>query len=1472
VGRVGDPAFPGNAEQAEKTRRGLTRDITERQARVNDDPGFLFDVAKIGVLVIGGALLGRTVMRRDWAVAAAHNLGVGARQVTAPVSGFIRGFMDELAGVTARAPRPIRTFDLMEQLAEALAVKEQARAAGKTPAEIQAIIQAARDGVRRRGFDDLDRAGLNRFRPATVSDILAEGSQLPKAMDPRGFAVLKEAHAAGMVSGQTRLTRGYGGIGGLLVEGEKAVGARQFVDTRWTSPRNVLSSAYNLARNVTVPFTGFRPADLIAAVLRPFGEGHFAGQVGRELELSKGVEAGKGLNFVVGGRLLRENRNGVFDVVAENVRLSKIGRVGQAHMERYGASQGYLGSDLQSRIDKGGRGGFKGFLDWLQHKTGTGSEYRTRDSALKTMVWDPLQRREHGVVKSRPHVEQRINLSFLDRYKVQREAVAAGLDPERALNAAAVNKRGTGQLSFLDKVKAHFDIRGRGVVVKPGSSLPYTEDDMPVRGVEFVGKLGGRRGAVAGDAVAPTVFGEISNPATVPNEFYGYLGKGRGLVADPMAWLKGQAEAAIDLLHYGTNRLNDLFGATAHVGFRPSVGKGIGGGLLGFGKNLAKMYGIAYGAEAGLEYANYADYLFQSTIGSVLPEKWDSPKNIAIRAYQGAQLARHGLRDITGVSAAQRYSEDLMPGSMDSGLSFLARTVLPTAVGAAKRGIPGVKVGLAAAALIGGSDPGKSTSDALAEFQGEKLVPIRKSRWWALGRQPFEGGQIDHYEPHWTHRELSDFRYTSTQFGSKGEYFRDISRIPTPHNFFGLKPVFQEGGFFGGGDLHLAKKHQFDRPYPDTPGINKDEAMLMANYLSTRGPYDAPLAAGQRLGYGTAGTMPEGTQEQHGMLGAIQAAGSELSELAGVYKFAFWDLPGMSAGLPPKLASYNTIGSKARAYWDSNLGGMLGMTELYRRFVSKDEAEQGMNPIPNLMPTWLPGMRSDLESDRQSSKDFTLGDAYAKIPHGEFRLPGEAYERMYRLHSSTPGVYDAMDRFMVLSDVAPNSTSYKQYRAIVEGWASAGVLDSYWATKFKITKNQVSEKMKRYEFYDRRFSGLITDPHPDVTADKYNLIEKAVGAGWEVFSHDILPEAGKIVPFGGSISDKLLPTFSPVEHLQRFQVYGEEFSDWRNPWKSIIRPKMDTLTASNPLTATAGGAVWGLAMGSNPMAAAAMALTGGALLGGRSAARVISTGEWSGGWIPDHRQKQWELEEYFDNLQYVKGTMLQQRATAVGDEGLANYYRDMRNRTTASINYQADSKSFMRQAVRGLSREERGYFKDISRMPDEAQEAALKYLPPQMRPSIIKASGRMNDSKFNNYRSFMRMNSDARVASYFSQVGIPDASWGGWHPDVPMDAIKLKMVNAGVNSTAADYHKFSLYDEHIYRASKFEGLGVPQVGSLSFDREDGSGSNLTRVLRDAGFQNVRVRKMFGPHRDSVDWNVNHSTWDQVRETIGGMFR
>lgn len=85
----------------------------------------------------------------------------------------------------------------------------------------------------------------------------------------------------------------------------------------------------------------------------------------------------------------------------------------------------------------------------------------------------------------------------------------------------------------------------------------------------------------------------------------------------------------------------------------------------------------------------------------------------------------------------------------------------------------------------------------------------------------------------------------------------------------------------------------------------------------------------------------------------------------------------------PTLQQAGRMASMSREFYDKNLGGMGVITEPIRRLIDKPEYRQyGINPIPNLMPNWLPAR-------------FLTGDPYEQIMRGELRLPGEAYSRTH---------------------------------------------------------------------------------------------------------------------------------------------------------------------------------------------------------------------------------------------------------------------------------------------------------------------------------------------------------------------------------------------------------------------------------------------------------------------------------------------
>lgn len=188
-------------------------------------------------------------------------------------------------------------------------------------------------------------------------------------------------------------------------------------------------------------------------------------------------------------------------------------------------------------------------------------------------------------------------------------------------------------------------------------------------------------------------------------------------------------------------------------------------------------------------------------------------------------------------------------------------------------------------------------------------------------------------------------------------------------------------------------------------------------------------------------------------------------KLAGIYGFAYDTLTG---GDPYRhttmVASASQMYGLDRRVQDMNLGGITGdLSEVYRRFLPPRSSTIGSwNPIRNTMPTWLPGPEAFV--------DFLHGDPYVKVPHGELRLPGEAYEKTHTLHSDPWfGKYGALERMKILGDVAPYSDQYKAYRSTVANMLSAGLLPEEWRSKYQEIVDQVNERKQRYELMPYQF-------------------------------------------------------------------------------------------------------------------------------------------------------------------------------------------------------------------------------------------------------------------------------------------------------------------------------------------------------------------------------------------------------------------
>lgn len=188
-----------------------------------------------------------------------------------------------------------------------------------------------------------------------------------------------------------------------------------------------------------------------------------------------------------------------------------------------------------------------------------------------------------------------------------------------------------------------------------------------------------------------------------------------------------------------------------------------------------------------------------------------------------------------------------------------------------------------------------------------------------------------------------------------------------------------------------------------------------------------------------------------------------MTEMAGIYGFSLNTMMGHDeANRSLVLDPSSRMMSYSRAWWDLELGGLGGdLSEIGRRYNPRDKGNY-YNPIRNTMPEWMPGLDYFI--------DFQHGDPYTKVKKGEMRLPGEAYEALNQLHPDEFGTYGAFDRFKILADVAPHSDQYKFYRRAMSQMNQQGMLTEPMKDEYATIRDQVTEKGKKYRFFDRKFT------------------------------------------------------------------------------------------------------------------------------------------------------------------------------------------------------------------------------------------------------------------------------------------------------------------------------------------------------------------------------------------------------------------
>lgn len=404
-----------------------------------------------------------------------------------------------------------------------------------------------------------------------------------------------------------------------------------------------------------------------------------------------------------------------------------------------------------------------------------------------------------------------------------------------------------------------------------------------------------------------------------------------------------------------------------------------------------------------------------------------------------------------------------------------------------------------------------------------------------------------------------------------------------------------------------------------------------------------------------------------------------------------------------------------------------------------------------------------------------------------------------------------------------------------------------------------------------------------------------VGKYMETLTHNILPK----VPFLGVVADKFLQVRTPIESYKRDQFYGSDWRPWTQPYQGWIKPMVNQISSQNPLLAGAEMAAIGHLFGKKGKYAG-IGKIGGFIIGsGLSSLRVadegvkrLLPGENNEKWVPKEREKEREINEYFDRIKYLKYRGLYEKTKdlamqkeGVDVEAFFDATDEKKRKNKGLKRYLTDKKkifSFAKKTGYGDQEAVATQIDDLSNgldKIDSAREAyqagkytamAIQYrkeyegtfygmdgsasdrtalmraLTPKEReyvPRFLETTNYKDRTEILKYvpkdirRMLegswgMKVEKQKDIKNFFATHYLPDENWAGWNASTNLDDIKIKvMQQEGVNPTNSGY-----WSKDQGRAEQHHAKAIPihsLSGKIDTDR-------LSEVLRGAGLSGVDV--------------------------------
>jgi hypothetical protein len=269
------------------------------------------------------------------------------------------------------------------------------------------------------------------------------------------------------------------------------------------------------------------------------------------------------------------------------------------------------------------------------------------------------------------------------------------------------------------------------------------------------------------------------------------------------------------------------------------------------------------------------------------------------------------------------------------------------------------------------------------------------------------------------------------------------------------------------------------------------------------------------------------------------------------------------------------------------------------------------------------------------------------------------------------------------------------------------------------------------------------------------------------------------------LTNKFMRVRSGLEQFERGEVYGTDYFSWSDIWGSLIKPSINSFVSQNPV----GGALKaGIGASFFVKTPEAKLLVGkwaasivGALALGRSIKDFIIPND---PWTPRAYDRQTEIDEYYDMLEFMKHTATAEAAKeeAFIREGVnLDLLRNSESRQYANLGPYAmlsiEAEKRAKRTMYGIEAATATLSDVLAAIPDRhrqiAEEIILTGTDKEKKRfySLLPDHEQRVLGKFLGVKqTFLPKPVDPSV--YFKNHYLPDVDWAGWSPQISLDDVR----------------------------------------------------------------------------------------------------